>query len=385
MTSDKMSKVRIGNLCYFSNGHGFTPEDWKASGLPIIRIQNLNGSKDFNYYQGVPKKEWLVKPGDLLFAWAGVKGVSFGPTIWNGPIGVLNQHIYRIHPNNGVDKKWLYYALKQVTFEIEKKAHGFKTSLVHVHKSDITRASVIKPSLMEQINLANLLSFWDMSIEKTEELIEAKEKRFHWLVTSMINEKCDSWGHLRTDKIFNCISEKGKSDAELLSVTQDRGVIPRTMLDGRVMSPGGSTDSYKLIKEGDFAISLRSFQGGIEYSRYQGLISPAYTVLRPTMNIHPEFYRSFFKTYLFIEKYLSIAVIGIRDGKQISIPDFMTVKIPYPPLEEQREIAFILSVGLQEIDLLKKQASAYRKQMRCLMLKLLTGQWRVKTDLEEVV
>lgn len=152
------------------------------------------------------------------------------------------------------------------------------------------------------------------------------------------------------------------------------------MLEGRVMSPEGSTDSYKLIKKDDFAISLRSFQGGIEYSRYQGLISPAYTVLRPKLKIDDEFYRHFFKSYLFIEKYLNIAVIGIRDGKQISIPDFMTVKIPYPSFEQQKQIAFVLNTARQEIELLKKQAEAYRTQKRGLMQKLLTGEWRVGVD-----
>ena len=144
------------------------------------------------------------------------------------------------------------------------------------------------------------------------------------------------------------------------------------------MSPEGGTESYKLIKKGDFAISLRSFQGGIEYSQYQGLISPAYTVLRPKVELHDEFYRHFFKSYIFIQKYLSIAVIGIRDGKQISIPDFMTVKIPFPPIDQQQQIAVILNTARQEIDLLKKQAEAYRRQKRGLMQKLLTGAWRVR-------
>ena len=180
--------------------------------------------------------------------------------------------------------------------------------------------------------------------------------------------------------MFTSISEKNNGNEELLSVTQNRGVIPRANLEGRVMSPEGSTDGYKLVKKGDFAISLRSFQGGIEYSIYQGLISPAYTVLRSKLKIDYEFYRHFFKSYIFIEKYLSIAVIGIRDGKQISIPDFMTVKIPYPSLEQQKKIAFVLNTARQEIDLLKKQAEAYRKQKRGLMQKLLTGQWRVKID-----
>lgn len=84
------------------------------------------------------------------------------------------------------------------------------------------------------------------------------------------------------------------------------------------------------------------------------------------------------RSYLFIEKYLSIAVIGIRDGKQISIPDFMTVKIPYPPMDEQKQIASTLNTARQELDLLKKQAEAFRKQKRGLMQKLLTGKWLVK-------
>lgn len=242
----------------------------------------------------------------------------------------------------------------------------------------INKFPVTLPPLPEQTAIASLLSTWDLAIEKSERLFAAKEKRFTALVKSIITNKCDSWAHLRADKIFKSISEKQNDNEELLSVTQDRGVIPRSMLEGRVMSPESGTDTYKLIKVGDFAISLRSFQGGIEYSRYQGLISPAYTVLRPKLEIDDDFYRHFFKSYLFIEKYLSIAVIGIRDGKQISIPDFMTVKIPLPPIEEQKQIAAILTTAQQEIDLLKKQADAYRRQKRGLMQRLLTGEWRVR-------
>ncbi len=230
----------------------------------------------------------------------------------------------------------------------------------------------------EQVAIAKLLSTWDAAIEKTERLIAAKEKRFSALTQSMVGDQADGWEQLQAQKVFKPVSEKRNGGAELLPVTQNRGVIPRSMLEGRVMSPQGSTDGYKLIKKGDFAISLRSFQGGVEYSDYQGLISPAYTVLRPKLKINIDFYKHFFKSYLFIEKYLSIAVVGIRDGKQISIPDFMTVKIPYPPLAEQKRVAETLNTARREIDLLKKQAEAYRRQKRGLMQKLLTGEWRVK-------
>ncbi len=234
------------------------------------------------------------------------------------------------------------------------------------------------PSLPEQKKIAEILSAWDRNIERVSKLIEAKEKRFKALVQTLISNQCNSWDHLKGKEVFNSISEKNHLDGELLSVTQDRGVIPRTLLAGKVMSPEGSTAMYKLIKKGDFVISLRSFQGGIEYSRYQGIISPAYTVIRPKIKLHDDYFRHFFKTYLFIEKYLRIAVIGIRDGKQISIPDFMTVEIPYPPLDQQKQIGSILNTAQQEINFLKSYGETYCKQKRGLMQKLLTGEIRVK-------
>lgn len=250
-----------------------------------------------------------------------------------------------------------------------------------VTQTGISGVPIILPPLPEQKAIADLLSTWDEAIEKTERLIQVKEAKLKGQIQKLISQRCDSWPHTKPKKIFDTITEKNFPDEELLSVTQDRGVIPRSMLEGRVMSPDGTTASYKLIKRGDFAISLRSFQGGIEYSNYQGIISPAYTVLRPKIELSSDFYRLFFKSYIFIEKYLNLAVIGIRDGKQISIPDFLSIKIPVPPLEQQKEIAETLSVCQHEIDLLKQLAEKYKTQKRGLMQKMLTGEWRIKPEI----
>lgn len=146
----------------------------------------------------------------------------------------------------------------------------------------------------------------------------------------------------------------------------------------KVMSPDGTLSGYKLIDIGDFVISLRSFQGGIEYSNYRGILSPAYTVLKSIMEINKDFYKYFFKSYRFIEKYLSISVIGIRDGKQISYSDLSSVKIPYPPIDEQQKIAKVLSNCDEEIRLLGKKLEMLKLQKKGLMQKLLTGEIRVK-------
>lgn len=296
----------------------------------------------------------------------------------------FNQDIKALVVSDAIAPKYLLYFLHSQKYKLLDLVDSAGHGTGRLDTNSLKAFPVLVPPLPEQTAIAGMLSTWDEAIEKTERLIAAKEKCYSWLFQNLIDYNCIKWKHLRADKIFKSISEKGCGGAELLSVTQDRGLIPRTMLEGRVMSPEGGADSYKLIKAGDFAISLRSFQGGIEYSQYQGLISPAYTVLRPKAELHDEFYRHFFKSHLFIQKYLSIAVIGIRDGKQISIPDFMTVKIPLPPINQQQQIAVVLNTARQEIDLLKKQADAYRRQKRGLLQKLLTGKWRVKTCKEEV-
>jgi type I restriction enzyme, S subunit len=104
--------------------------------------------------------------------------------------------------------------------------------------------------------------------------------------------------------------------------------------------PDGDTEGYKLVTPGNFIISLRSFQGGLEYSNYRGLVSPAYTVIEPIIRILDDFYRQYFKSYDFIG-HLAVAVIGIRDGKQISYSDFSFLKLPYPPIEEQQKQGLI--------------------------------------------
>jgi type I restriction enzyme S subunit len=86
----------IRAVCKLINGRGFKPYEWQDTGLPIIRIQNLNGSDDFNFFQGDYDKKLEVEPGQLLFAWSGSRGTSFGPHVWPGPTGLLNYHTWKI-------------------------------------------------------------------------------------------------------------------------------------------------------------------------------------------------------------------------------------------------------------------------------------------------
>ena len=284
-----------------------------------------------------------------------------------------NQGFKNLIPRNN-DANFLYYLISSHKTDLIRKACG--STFLEISKHDIERLEYSVPPLSEQEKIAEILGTWDLAIEKLTALIEQKKLLKKGLMQRLLNFKKEYLK--RFDEIFEDYSDKKHSDKDLLSATQENGVIPRRLLKGRVMSPEGSLDGYKLVQSGSFVISLRSFQGGLEYSDYEGIISPAYTVLKDKISINKCFYRYFFKSYNFIEKYLSIAVIGIRDGKQISYPDLQSVKIPYPPLSEQKAIADILSKADEEIDLLTRKLSALKEQKTGLMQQLLTGKIRVK-------
>lgn len=177
--------------------------------------------------------------------------------------------------------------------------------------------------------------------------------------------------------LFFSVSDKKHSGAlEVLSVTQDRGIIPRRLVDIDIKYDDANLGSYKKVLKGDFVISLRSFQGGIECSNYTGIVSPAYTVVRSKQKIVDEYYKAYFKTGNFINR-LNIGTYGIRDGKQVSFNDFGDMVLHYPPIDEQQKIAEILSAQDRVIELKEKLLAEKQKQKKYLMQQLLTGKKRL--------
>lgn len=121
---------------------------------------------------------------------------------------------------------------------------------------------------------------------------------------------------------------------------------------------------------------MRSFQGGIEYSEYEGIVSPAYTILKPIKEISDGYFRNYFKTNTFIQR-LNSAVYGIRDGKQIGYQDFGDLHIHYPPIAEQKKIAEILAQCDKIIELKEKCLEEEKRRKRWLVENILTGKIRL--------
>ncbi|WHX32043.1 restriction endonuclease subunit S [Brevibacillus agri] len=170
--------------------------------------------------------------------------------------------------------------------------------------------------------------------------------------------------------IFEPISDRNhNSDLPVLAITQEHGAIPRELIDYNVTVTDKSIESYKVVQKGDFIISLRSFQGGIEYSMFRGICSPAYIILRKKMPINELYYKYYFKTGKFIQE-LNKNIEGIRDGKMVSYSQFSSLLLPMPDIKEQQKIADCLSSLDDLITAEDKKLEALKKHKKGLMQKL---------------
>ena len=154
----------VGEIATYQNGRAFKPSEWRTTGLPIIRIQNLNSeSAVYNFSDAQHESRFKVKHGDLLFAWS----ASLGAHLWSGEDAWLNQHIFRVDHAQHVSRRFLYYALVDITNALYTKAHG--SGMVHVTKRSFEETGFRLPPLNEQRRIAakidELFSELDKGIE----------------------------------------------------------------------------------------------------------------------------------------------------------------------------------------------------------------------------
>ena len=143
--------TKVGNITILYNGRAFKPSDWTEEGLPIVRIQNLNDiNASYNKYSGSYEEVYHLYGGELLFAWSGTPGTSFGAHIWREEEAVLNQHIFKIDfPENQINKQYFALALNYQVLRLIHLAHG-SAGLQHVTKGVFQNTLIPLPPLAEQ-------------------------------------------------------------------------------------------------------------------------------------------------------------------------------------------------------------------------------------------
>ncbi len=183
------------------------------------------------------------------------------------------------------------------------------------------------------------------------------------------------WSIKKIKHLFSERIEKGYPNEPLLVSSQNMGVVPKTVYGNRTVEAQKDLHLLKLVRKGDFVISLRAFQGGIEYAYYQGIISPAYTIMVNNGEITSSYFKYLAKSAHFIDL-LRLCVTGIREGQNIDYQKLKNYKIPVPPRDEQEQIVRFLDWKVSAINRLinlrRKEITALEDLKRSIIYHAVT-------------
>lgn len=330
-------------LMAFVAGRGVSPKGEKYDRSALVK-------------DATNKKYKRTELGDFIYSSNNLEAGSIG---FNTYGSACISPVYSIFKSkNSIDSTFIGTLLTQRRFiaEMVKYRQGVVYGQWKIPESEFLKMRVSVPSLDEQQKIAEFLSEIDNLISAQGEKVDVLKEKKKGMMQLMFPQKGETtprlrfpgftgeWDYVDGDELFEAISNKNhNSDLPILALTQDQGAVPRDMINYNVIVSDKSVAGYKVVEVDDFIISLRSFQGGIEYSRYKGLCSPAYIVLRKkSKELCSDFYRIYFKSFNYIQD-LNKNLEGIRDGKMISYKQFSEIKLPKPSPSEQQKIAACLS------------------------------------------
>lgn len=200
-----------------------------------------------------------------------------------------------------------------------------------------------------------------------------------------LNGFSENWTKHRLGQLFRERVENARGDLPLLSVTREEGVIPREEV-GRKDTSNDDKSKYLRICPGDIGYNtMRMWQGVSALSAYEGIISPAYTVLIPQSQIDGRFAAYLFKFAPVVFLFYRYSQGLVSDTWNLKYPHFAEIKVTIPERQEQEAIADVLVTADAEIAALTKELERLQEEKRALMQQLLTGKRRVRVPDNEAV
>lgn len=410
------SYIKIGDRVEsgFQNGIYKHADEYSDNGTRIVRINDYgnDGTKRFEKLNranlsAAEIARFSLKRDDILInrvnSLSHIGKSCIVEHLEDTTVFESNMMRLRLAKTSGISPRYLYILLNSSRVrDYLKKVAKPAVAQASINQEDIRSLTVYLPSLQQQIAIADLLSIWDDSIDKTERLIAAKERRYSGLSRKLLfgnstenssPSKSTRWfsvpEHWKIVKIGTVAKEvKSTNDAgdtiPVLSCTKYGGLVDSLSYFGKQVF-SLDTSAYKIVGRGEFAYATNHIEeGSIGYQNLydKGLVSPTYTVFKTGNAIDDSYLYKVLKTetYRHIFEVNTSASVDRRGSLRWN--EFAKLPIPLPPIDEQIRIAAILDTARHEIDLLKQQTDALRRQKRGLMQKLLTGVWRVKTDKE---
>lgn len=382
-------RVKLGEVANYLNGRAFKPTEWKDSGTPIIRIQNLNKpNAKYNYTKEDFEDRYKVEKGDLLFAWS----ASLGAYIWNGNNAWLNQHIFKVVPKEVTDKKYLFHLLEKIVQELYAKAHG--SGMVHVTKSKFESTYIpFPPKPIQQAivsKIEELFSELDKGIEQLktaqQQLKTYRQAVLKWAFEGRLTnenvkdgELPEGWeyANLKELKLFSIYGPRfsSKDYAENgIAVLRTTDISETGKVDWENSPKLSLSDSeyekYKLIKN-DLLITRTGSIGRLSiFNDSKKAIPGAFLIhyrLRDDLNIWYIFH--FLKSHR-AQKHFAEYSSGVG-RPNLNVPNIELLQIPLPQIEEQNKIVQEIESRLSVADKMEESINQSLQQAEALRQSIL--------------
>lgn len=387
---------QLSELMTFRNGINYTISDIGES-IKIVGVADfqsrdqLNDTAELQHVRvnGRVSDADLLKSGDLLFVRSNGNKALIGRCLYF-PAVIERLSFSGFTIRGRVDPAKLApdfaaYLLRAPHVAAQMQLGGAGTNISNLSQEILNRVQIAVPGLDEQRHITKFIKVWDAAIETSEKLLANSRRQKEALTDRLLGGKQRLPGHAamrksyRLGALFDERVEANRPDLRLLSITREEGVIPRDEV-GRKDTSNEDKSKYLRVCPGDIAYNtMRMWQGVSALSAHEGIVSPAYTVVRPkTQLIDAQFAAYLFKYRPVVFLFYRYSQGLVSDTWNLKFHHFGEIKVEIPELSEQVAIAKLLKAADDEIAALEKHLDYLREEKGALTADLLTGKRRVR-------
>jgi len=373
--TDEWKECELKDIAIFSKGAGISKDQLSETGESCILYGELYTKYKSEVISNVISKTDIEnsnlvwsKANDVIIPSSGETAIDISTARCVPYDNILlggDLNIIRLKDQDG---RFFSYQLNGVRkLDIAQIAQG--VSVVHLYGESLKRLKVRYPSKSEQEKISSLLSVLDERIETQNRIIEDLKSLSDVICERLYtpSEK-ESWQTYKFTDLFSISNERNSKlqYTNVLSASQEYGMIERNELNIDIKFEASSITNYKIVRPNQYVIHLRSFQGGFAYSEKTGVCSPAYTILVPNEKLSTAFLKYYFTSKKFIDS-LRIVTYGIRDGRSISVEEFLQLKVTIPDIARQQHIVQVMQLWEENIRTEEEYLSKLQQQKKYLL------------------
>ena len=294
--------------------------------------------------QKVTEEEALRNNASALNSYSillSINGTVGNVALYKNESIMLGKSACYINVSSNINRNYIFYYLMMPKCQFYFTSELTGTTIKNLSLKSIRKTKVLLPNANEQSKIARLFDAINERIATQNKIIEDLKKLKSAIIEKLYKEIQGTWYSYR--QLFSIINERNKQleYSNVLSASQERGMVSREDLNLDIHFERSNISTYKIVKNGDYVIHLRSFQGGFAFSEKTGICSPAYTVLRPHNLLVYGYLSNYFTSRDFVNS-LIIVTYGIRDGRSINVDEWLDMKVVIPSKEQQTHIVNVI-------------------------------------------